>query len=717
MYSILSEDIHGIQSGNYTPTLQNALNYSKQIPAAKQASVRIPPLLPSLMYNRLLTIIPSLSSYISIGNPNDVPTSTIPHDQHQHAMDETITGSVVPSSTSTTTVSSSKLASPLRIASSTTTNTIPSTTTPAILPPSTPLIHQVSSSSITTPASSSIPLGRSNTHDTTSLSTTIGQPLLLQSSSIMNDPALVSQYETSIKEWIKTKILELFDTLIKHRTKDLFLYPVTRDEAPDYFDIITNPMDYTTLRTLIDKNQVNTLEEFNTYVELIINNCKLYNSPNNTTTTSSSSTVSTSITDNDTTVGSNRKNKKKLENYYEWAVQLENHYKPIYEKALDLQARERLRIITRLTASTVTSQRKHNTTNANTPLQASASNTSTTTGKKRGRAARTVDNDTNNPSVGIRSGNESVIDSEIDDNTTEDNTNVNKNLLLTSDILQKELTTTNKDDTTTDIPSNSTGRGRGRGRSSIGGRIHGSNTNLKDMIDDGEASVDKSNIVDTNDTNNNDEQESRAGDDDETTETTGKKSTRKSTKKITTKTEGGGEGPVEESEEATTTTGTRGTRGRRTSGGATTEATPVPSSTTTTAVEKSTTVRKRKRSINDEDDDAASTKPDETTEETTLSRSISTASSTGRRSTAKRNTVEEENKGETESAVNSDAESSTAPSTGQRSRRKSGVAAVTPVVSVTKPGNTTTTTTTTPATTIDTGAITPLQPPPSKKKK
>lgn len=470
-YSILSEDIHGIQTGNYTLSLQNAVNYSKQYSVSTLSTVRIPSMIPFTMYNQLITIIPSLASYIS---PSD--NTALLQASSSSSTDHTMDTTTEPSLSTTTTVStsgskgtgsssSSSSSGGLRSPVRSTINT--STTTIINPPPSTPIIHQSStghgtvtpsvSSSLSTPlpftgsssTTSGLSLGRSISDGSSGGGGggSIGQPLLLQS--IVNDPVTFTQYENLMNEWIKTKMLELFDALVKHRTRDLFMYPVTKDEAPDYFTIIQKPMDYTTLRSLIDKKEITTLEEFGKNIDLIITNCKLYNAPStvgvptgnngsNSNYTTSNLSASGNILNSSTTgedgsnvpltsTSSNRKSKKKLENYYEWAVQLEIMWKPLYEKALESQSRERHRIITRLTASNITAQRssgtvaaRTGTTTAGTPVTTGSTSTTgtttglTTTGKKRARTLRNDDIST----PGLRSGAESVVESELEDNST-----------------------------------------------------------------------------------------------------------------------------------------------------------------------------------------------------------------------------------------------------------------------------------------------------------
>ena len=61
-----------------------------------------------------------------------------------------------------------------------------------------------------------------------------------------------------------------------------FVQPVNRDEVPDYYEVIKEPMDLTTMESKLDKDQYETVEQFVYDAKLIFNNCRSYN--NETTT-------------------------------------------------------------------------------------------------------------------------------------------------------------------------------------------------------------------------------------------------------------------------------------------------------------------------------------------------------------------------------------------------------------------------------------------------
>ncbi|KAK0425096.1 hypothetical protein QR680_009027 [Steinernema hermaphroditum] len=61
---------------------------------------------------------------------------------------------------------------------------------------------------------------------------------------------------------------------------EYFAYPVTQSMAPDYADVIKNPMDFWTIRQKIDKNEYKNIREMEADVVLIYQNAMTYNGPN-----------------------------------------------------------------------------------------------------------------------------------------------------------------------------------------------------------------------------------------------------------------------------------------------------------------------------------------------------------------------------------------------------------------------------------------------------
>ncbi|CCF56741.1 hypothetical protein KAFR_0B04450 [Kazachstania africana CBS 2517] len=59
-----------------------------------------------------------------------------------------------------------------------------------------------------------------------------------------------------------------------------FLQPVNREEVPDYYDFIKEPMDLSTMEIKLENNKYQKMEEFIRDVKLICSNCRLYNGEN-----------------------------------------------------------------------------------------------------------------------------------------------------------------------------------------------------------------------------------------------------------------------------------------------------------------------------------------------------------------------------------------------------------------------------------------------------
>ncbi|XP_046750522.1 bromodomain adjacent to zinc finger domain protein 1A isoform X3 [Diprion similis] len=70
---------------------------------------------------------------------------------------------------------------------------------------------------------------------------------------------------------------ELLADITHHRDSWPFLSPVTKDEVPDYHDIISCPMDFGTIKYKLGKGDYQTLREFYSDCILVFDNCEKYN--------------------------------------------------------------------------------------------------------------------------------------------------------------------------------------------------------------------------------------------------------------------------------------------------------------------------------------------------------------------------------------------------------------------------------------------------------
>jgi len=78
------------------------------------------------------------------------------------------------------------------------------------------------------------------------------------------------------------RLQELLTEIWHHRDSWPFLSPVKKDEVPDYHDIISNPMDFGTIKYKLGNGDYETLNEFFGDCQLVFENCGLYNKEHST---------------------------------------------------------------------------------------------------------------------------------------------------------------------------------------------------------------------------------------------------------------------------------------------------------------------------------------------------------------------------------------------------------------------------------------------------
>jgi histone acetyltransferase len=74
-----------------------------------------------------------------------------------------------------------------------------------------------------------------------------------------------------------TQMQRLLSDLKAHPLAWAFLNPVNADEVPDYYGVIKRPMDFSTMEHKLETNQYSSLKFFLDDVQLVVDNCKLYN--------------------------------------------------------------------------------------------------------------------------------------------------------------------------------------------------------------------------------------------------------------------------------------------------------------------------------------------------------------------------------------------------------------------------------------------------------
>ncbi|KAK4129365.1 histone acetyltransferase-like protein [Parathielavia appendiculata] len=73
------------------------------------------------------------------------------------------------------------------------------------------------------------------------------------------------------------QLLHLLNDLQNHPSSWPFLVPVNKDEVLDYYDVIKEPMDLSTMETKLEADQYNTPEDFIRDAKLVFDNCRKYN--------------------------------------------------------------------------------------------------------------------------------------------------------------------------------------------------------------------------------------------------------------------------------------------------------------------------------------------------------------------------------------------------------------------------------------------------------
>ncbi|CAK7236521.1 histone acetyltransferase [Sporothrix curviconia] len=76
------------------------------------------------------------------------------------------------------------------------------------------------------------------------------------------------------------QLLHLLNDLQNHQSAWPFLVPVNRDDVADYYEVIKEPMDLSTMESKLEADQYTTPEDFIHDAKLIFSNCRKYNSEN-----------------------------------------------------------------------------------------------------------------------------------------------------------------------------------------------------------------------------------------------------------------------------------------------------------------------------------------------------------------------------------------------------------------------------------------------------
>lgn len=93
-----------------------------------------------------------------------------------------------------------------------------------------------------------------------------------------DDEAEVLLNRSIAKDSTRKRLLRgLLKDMQNHSAAWPFLQPVNREEAPDYYEVIKEPMDLSTMESMLEHNLYLEPAEFLRDAKLIFDNCRIYN--------------------------------------------------------------------------------------------------------------------------------------------------------------------------------------------------------------------------------------------------------------------------------------------------------------------------------------------------------------------------------------------------------------------------------------------------------
>ncbi|KAI9452359.1 hypothetical protein BJY52DRAFT_1124430, partial [Lactarius psammicola] len=92
-----------------------------------------------------------------------------------------------------------------------------------------------------------------------------------------HDAKLVDPFYDALEDLLH----DLRTVTMDNHDADAFIKPVSRADVPDYYDIITNPMDFQTMGRKVKQKQYKSKKEFKDDLDLIWSNCFVYNATEN----------------------------------------------------------------------------------------------------------------------------------------------------------------------------------------------------------------------------------------------------------------------------------------------------------------------------------------------------------------------------------------------------------------------------------------------------
>lgn len=88
---------------------------------------------------------------------------------------------------------------------------------------------------------------------------------------------LISSERTAIRTPLERLMQRLVDEMLVDGNAWPFIKPVSKDDVPDYYNVITRPMDLSTIEAKVDAGLYADLHDFCADVRLMFSNCRQYN--------------------------------------------------------------------------------------------------------------------------------------------------------------------------------------------------------------------------------------------------------------------------------------------------------------------------------------------------------------------------------------------------------------------------------------------------------
>lgn len=76
---------------------------------------------------------------------------------------------------------------------------------------------------------------------------------------------------------LEAAMARLLDAIFQKDAQEIFTEPVDIDEVPDYMDVVTHPMDLSTIRSKLRDGKYDSLDDMENDFNLMIQNCLAYN--------------------------------------------------------------------------------------------------------------------------------------------------------------------------------------------------------------------------------------------------------------------------------------------------------------------------------------------------------------------------------------------------------------------------------------------------------